>query len=83
MDSEITDAEIEKLILKREKKKEYQRIYDANKYLQIKEQRLAYNKKYYQEKTKPKLVEEQKLLQSFKQQKCDGELGELINKTKC
>ena len=66
MDSEITDAEIEKLILKREKKKEYQRIYDANKYQQIKEKRLADNKKYYQEKTKPKLLEEQKLLQSYK-----------------
>jgi hypothetical protein len=79
MDSEITDAEIEKLILKREKKKEYQRIYDANKYQQIKEKRLADNKKYYQEKTKPKLLEEQKLLQSYKQQKYAG-LGELIEK---
>ena len=68
MDSEITDAEIEKLILKREKKKEYQRIYDANKYQQIREKRLEDNKKYYQEKTKPKLLEEQKLLQSYKQQ---------------
>ena len=78
MDSEITDAEIEKLILKREKKKEYQRIYDANKYQQIKEKRLADNKKYYQEKTKPKLLEEKKHIQSFKQKKHDGELGELI-----
>ena len=66
MDIEITDAEIEKIILKREKKKEYQRVYDANKYQQIKEKRLADNKKYYQEKTKPKLLEEQKLLQSYK-----------------
>ena len=49
MDIEITDAEIEKIILKREKKKEYQRVYDANKYQQIKEKRLADNKKYYQE----------------------------------
>ena len=62
------DPEIEKLILKREKKKEYQRIYDANKYQQIREKRLEDNKKYYQEKTKPKLLEEQKLLQSYKQQ---------------
>ena len=65
---EYMDPEIEKLILKREKKKEYQRIYDANKYQQIREKRLEDNKKYYQEKTKPKLLEEQKLLQSFKQQ---------------
>ena len=79
MDIEITDAEIEKIILKREKKKEYQRVYDANKYQQIKEKRLADNKKYYQEKTKPKLLEEQKLLQSYKQQKYAG-LGELIEK---
>ena len=50
MDIEITDAEIEKIILKREKKKEYQRVYDANKYQQIKEKRLADNKKYYKEK---------------------------------
>ena len=65
---EYMDPEIEKLILKREKKKEYQRIYDANKYQQIREKRLEDNKKYYQEKTKPKLLEEQKLLQSYKQQ---------------
>ena len=80
MDIEITDAEIEKIILKREKKKEYQRVYDANKYQKIKEKRLADNKKYYQEKTKPKLLEEKKHIQSFKQKKLDGELGELIEK---
>ena len=80
MDIEITDAEIEKIMLKRKKKKEYQRVYDANKYQQIKEKRLADNKKYYQEKTKPKLLEETKHIQAFKQKKLDGELGELIDK---
>jgi hypothetical protein len=65
---EYMDPEIEKLILKREKKKEQQCKYDAKRYQQIREKRLEDNKKYYQEKTKPKLLEEQKLLQSFKQQ---------------
>ena len=50
MDIEITDAEIEKIILKREKKKEYQRVYDANKYQQIKEKRLKAKRKQDTEK---------------------------------
>ena len=73
------DPEMEKLILLKEKKKEHRKISDAKKYLRIKKQRLEDNKKYYLEKTKPKLLEEQKLLQSYKQQKYAG-LGELIEK---
>jgi len=50
------DPEIEKLILMKEKKKEQRRISDAKKYLRIKEQRLADNKIYYLEKTKPRIT---------------------------
>ena len=50
------DPEIEKLILLKEKKKEQRKISDAKKYLRIKEQRLEDNKKYYLEKTKPRII---------------------------
>ena len=50
------DIEIEKIILLKEKKKEQRKISDAKKYLRIKEQRLEDNKKYYLEKTKPRII---------------------------
>ena len=50
------DPEMEKLILLKEKKKEQRKISDAKKYLRIKEQRLEDNKKYYLEKTKPRIT---------------------------
>jgi len=50
------DPEMENLILLKEKKKQQRKISDAKKYLRIKEQRLQDNKKYYLEKTKPRIT---------------------------
>jgi len=63
------DIAIEQILLKNEKKKEYQRKhYEKNK-----ETKIAASKQYYQEKIKPKLLEEQKLLQLVKQIKFNNE----------
>lgn len=63
------DIAIEQILLKNEKKKEYQRKhYEKNK-----ETKIATSKQYYQEKIKPKLLEEQKLLQLVKQMKFNNE----------
>jgi 5-methylcytosine-specific restriction endonuclease McrA len=76
------DIAIEQILLKNEKKKEYQRKhYEKNK-----ETKIAASKQYYQEKIKPKLLEEQKLLQLVKQmnfnnEKIDEKLDEnIVNK---
>ena len=57
MDAE-TIEKAEQILLKNEKKKEYQRKhYEKNK-----ETKIATSKQYYQDKIKPKLLEEKKLL---------------------
>ena len=63
------DIAIEQILLKNEKKKEYQRKH----YEQNKETKIAASKQYYQEKIKPKLLEEQKLLQLVKQMKFNND----------
>jgi hypothetical protein len=56
----------EQLLLKKAKKTEWHKIYDAKRYQIIKDPRLEKNKEYYQEKTKPKLLEEKKRLEQIK-----------------
>ena len=57
-----TDMEkLEKLILKREKRKEYLR----NHYEKNKEKIIESSKKYYKEKIKPRLLEEQQFIKDM------------------
>ena len=59
----------EQLILKKAKQKEQQQRYDAKRYSKIKDAKLISSKIQYQEKTKPKLLEEKKRLEQIKHER--------------
>ncbi len=73
MDTE-TIEKAEQILLKNEKKKEYQRKhYEKNK-----ETKIAASKQYYQDKIKPKLVEEKQLLKELAEFKSKSGNNDII-----